>query len=66
MTEHTFDLGDAARDTVTGFEGTVTARAVYLTGVPRIGVSGIDTTGRPVEVWEDEARFAPIDNGGDR
>ena len=51
-------LGTKVKDNVTGFVGTVTARCEYLNGEPRVAVEGLDTTGRPIEVWAVESRFS--------
>ena len=48
-------LGAKVKDVVTGFVGTVTCRAEYLHGAPRVSVEGI-ADGKPVEMWVDESR----------
>ena len=43
----TVKLGDKARDTVTGFEGTVTSRTEYISGCTRVGLQpGVDKDGK--------------------
>ena len=56
------NLGSMVRDKETGFEGRVTARAVYLYDNPRILVESTDSTGRPIEWWYDESRLVVEDN----
>lgn len=46
-------INKRCKDEVTGFEGTCTACARYLTGNDRVLIEGIDTTGRPIEEWFD-------------
>lgn len=55
-------LGDTVRDSVTGFEGTATARAKYLgSNEPRVRVEGLDKqNGLPVDFWFDESRLTTI------
>jgi len=53
-------LGDKVRDPVTGFCGTVTARAEYLSGCVQFMVepSKVGQDGKPItEVWFDEQRL---------
>lgn len=52
-----FELGEKVRDSVTGFDGTITARAVYNTGYVSYLVENVDSTGRPIESWYDERRL---------
>lgn len=47
MTLHTIELGAQARDLVSGWEGTVTARYEYMNGCERYEVSGHDKDGKP-------------------
>ena len=49
-------LGKKVKDTVTGFEGEVTAYVMYKTGADRVMVEGVNSTGRPVERWSDVIR----------
>lgn len=44
---HTIELGTMARDTVSGWEGTVTARYEYLNGCERYEVGARDKDGKP-------------------
>lgn len=53
-------LGTQVRDIETGFEGTVTARAEYLHGTPRVMVESLDETNRPIEWWYEESRMQEI------
>lgn len=50
-------LGKKARDTLTGFEGEITAYVMYRNSVDRVMVEGLDSTGRPVEWWFDFERI---------
>lgn len=49
-------LGTKVRDSITGFEGTVTARCEYLTSTTRIMIEGQSADGKPVDLWCDESR----------
>jgi hypothetical protein len=49
------ELGCKAKDSVTGFVGTVTARCEYLAGESRVSIEGI-SDGRPVELWIAQSR----------
>ena len=49
-------LGKKVKDTVTGFEGEVTAYVMYKTGADRVMVEGVNSTGRPVVRWSDVIR----------
>lgn len=53
-----FPLGTAVIDTVTGFSGTLTARITYLHRSPQVLVEGLDSLGRPSDLWTDEERLA--------
>lgn len=57
----TFTLGDTVRDVVTGFEGCMVVRAVWLHGCARVGIepTTLDKDERPAtEVyWFDEPRI---------
>ena len=44
-------LGDTARDTVTGFEGTVTARIDYLSQPPQLCLEALRTDGGVSTLW---------------
>lgn len=54
-------LGQMARDKVTGFEGTVTARCENLNGEPRIAIENLGADGCPREIWVYEARAHRVD-----
>lgn len=47
MTTHTIELGAKARDRVSGWEGTITARYEYINGCERYEISGADKDGKP-------------------
>jgi hypothetical protein len=49
------ELGCKAKDSVTGYVGTVTARCEYLSGEPRLMLEGLIDL-RPVELWVTESR----------
>lgn len=53
-------LGATVKDTVTGFEGLLTGRAEYLHNNTRLEITGVDGTGRPVEIWCAEASVEEI------
>lgn len=53
-----FTLGSKARDTVTGFTGTVTARAEYLQGATQVRLERLDNDGKLSAEWFDENRLA--------
>lgn len=57
---NSINLGDKVRDKVTGYEGTLTARCEYLTGVPRFEVSCLDKDGKVVGSWFDGDRLEPV------
>lgn len=50
-------IGKKAKDTLTGFEGEITAYVMYKTHVDRVMLEGVDSTGRPVEWWFDFERI---------
>ncbi len=52
-----FSFDAKVRDTVTGYEGTVTAKVTYRDREPSYLVESVDTTGRPVEWWVTETRL---------
>jgi len=56
------ELGERAKDLVTGFTGTITDKAVYLGGVEslRIEASTLGSDGQPVECWFDPFRVLPL------
>lgn len=57
MTENVRDyINCTGKDEATGFTGICTAYAVFLTGCDRVILEGMDTTGRPVEMWVDVSR----------
>jgi hypothetical protein len=49
------ELGCKAKDSVTGFIGTVTARCEYLAGESRVMIEGL-AEGKPVELWVAQSR----------
>lgn len=56
------ELGKKAKDTVTGFEGTVTALCSYITGEDQILISPIVIPGTPVSEpqWFGEGRVIEV------
>lgn len=50
-------IKDKVKDKVTGYTGTITAKAEYLTGETRYLVENVDSTDRPIEFWYDESRL---------
>ena len=55
-----FNLKDKVRDTVTGYEGVITAKAEYISRETQYLVESIDNTGRPIEWWEPAGRLEHI------
>ncbi len=49
-----FEFLDEVVDTVSGFTGKVTGYAEYLNGFKSYQITGIDSTGRPIEDWISE------------
>lgn len=58
--------GDRVKDSITGFEGTVTSVTEYLYGCVRCGVEGKGSDGKPEEFVFDEQRLtrAPAATSG--
>ena len=55
------ELGTKVEDVVTGFIGTVTSRAEYLHGSPRISIVAASKDGKPgEELWIEEARVVEV------
>ena len=54
-------LNNKVKDELTGYNGTVTAVAVYNTGEVRLLVETVDSTGRPIGWWFDAKRTIAID-----
>lgn len=54
-------INKRCKDELTGFEGTCTAYAVYLTGNDRVMLEGMDTTNRPIECWFDVDRVLVLE-----
>jgi len=52
-------LGNYVKDLITGYEGTLTGRAVYLNGCVRVGIQAeIDKDGKvPDGYWVDEQQI---------
>jgi hypothetical protein len=56
-------LGSKVRDTISGFEGIATGRAVYLNGCISVNVEGpIKTDGERSNLWFDEQRIEVIES----
>jgi hypothetical protein len=51
------EFGDIVRDTVTGAEGVVTARAEYDTGYRSFQIEAVGTEGRPWSDWVEDNRL---------
>ncbi len=63
MTRFSFNLGDKARDNITGYSGIVTARAEYLTGCRQylIQSQSISSDGELLNsYWYDEDRMEDV------
>jgi hypothetical protein len=54
-------LGSKVKDSVTGLEGTATARAEYLHGSPSVRIEGRNTDGKPFDEWVPEPRVAVVE-----
>lgn len=51
-------VGDRAQDKITGFRGTITAEIRYLErGRRSYCLEGIDSVGKPAELWVSNARI---------
>lgn len=55
-------LGEKYRDTITGFEGTATARHEFLYGCVRVTLEG-HVEGKPEELAFDEQRLVDAETG---
>jgi hypothetical protein len=53
-------LGSKVKDTVTGFEGTATARAEYLDGRVSVQVEAL-RDGKPISEWFPESRIVVVE-----
>lgn len=57
----TCTLGQKYRDTITGYEGTATARTEYLGNSPSVRLERADETGKPEEEWFTESRLGEVE-----
>jgi len=59
-----FELGIKAKDVVTGFEGIITGRVLYITGCDQYLIHPpVDKAGKPVDPrWYDEKRIEVLDD----
>lgn len=58
-----FDLGRKAKDTITGFQGTITGRAQYMTGCNQYVLQPSTDNGKWVDgQWFDENRLELLPN----
>lgn len=57
---HPVKLGEKYRDSITGVEGTATARVEYLYGCVRIDLEGVDKAGEPKAWIFDEQRLVSV------
>ena len=53
-------LGCKAKDKITGFEGTVTSRCEFISGLVRFEVTGLTKDGAPIQDWQDEDRLVVV------
>lgn len=53
-------FGEKAKDTITGYEGTIVARAEYMFGCVQLQLEGTDHNGSPKSWWFDEPRVVAI------
>ncbi|WP_338953407.1 hypothetical protein [Lactococcus petauri] len=61
MKEQNEILGKEVVDTETGMVGKVTAIAYYATGYKTVLLSGLDSTGRPIEHWAELSRIGNLE-----
>jgi hypothetical protein len=63
LKEFLFKNGDKVREKVTGFEGTITGTAFYLTGCTSHLITGkqFDPSKEPIALWYDEGRIELIE-----
>lgn len=54
-------LGVKAKDKLTGFYGTVTARCEYLYDNPSVLLEGREAGGKPVQIWIQESRIEVVE-----
>lgn len=52
-----FELGEKVRDRATGFVGVITGRMEYTYSEPIYQISGIDSAGRPADMWYSAGRM---------
>lgn len=55
------ELGDKAKDTVSGFEGIVGSKHIYLNGCVRYALEGADKDGAPIGHVFDEQQIEVIE-----
>jgi hypothetical protein len=60
MTDTTIELGRLYRDTVSGWEGTATARYEYMNGCVRVEISSHDKDGKPEAFVFDIQQVEPV------
>lgn len=63
---HSIELGSKARDTVSGWEGVVTARYEYLNGCERYEIGGADKDGKPETFVFDVQQIEVLDVPAER
>jgi len=62
----TLKLGDRARDTVSGWEGTATGRFEYMNGCVRWSIAASDKDGKPEEFVFDEQQIEVVTEASDQ
>ena len=63
MSEFKFELGQRAKDTITGFQGTITGRSQYMTGCNQYALQPSADNGKWVDgQWFDENRLELLPN----
>lgn len=60
MDGENIELGSKVKDKVTGVEGTVTAKCIYLYGPIRCGIELVDNSGTHIERWFEIERLERI------
>jgi hypothetical protein len=61
MIQGMIELGDRAKDAITGVQGVVTGRIEYITGCRRFMLEYTGSDGQPKDAWFDEARLKLVE-----
>lgn len=63
INDERINLGDKAKDTVSGFEGIVSSKHIYLNGCVRFALEGADKDGAPTGHVFDEQQIEVLEKG---